>query len=180
MKTILSIVAALAVCFFAVSASAQSSNSFQLGASFTHNGDFPSSVKGIPAALKTGDNIGGVDAQFDAKLAGAFHLALDLNASHNSKESQALFLAGPRVEFGKNTQLYGDALIGGGYTVEKLATFKPTDLADSHFAYGLGVGLKKFVSKHFGLFGEVRYVYTDAFHGSEQNLRATAGAAWRF
>lgn len=174
MKTILRIVTALAVVLFASVVFAQNSVVF-LGASYTHNGDLPRTIKGVPGFLHSGTDIAGGDLGFSAKLKGPFGLAFDGNFSHSTTQNQFLFAGGPELRFGKKNQLFAHALVGGAYQTQKLKGFQLTSLADSSFAYELGGGLDHFFGKHFGVRAGVDYIYTDAFHSSEQNVRAIAG-----
>lgn len=170
----------LAVMLLAVSCYAQSSNVF-VGGSYTHNGDLPKTVKGAIGSLESGTNIGGVDLGASTKLAGPLGLALDLGFSHNGTQNQFLFLGGPEgsLRF-KQSRLFAHALVGGAYETQKIKGFNALALADSSFAYSLGGGVEKYFGKVVGLRGGLDYIYTDAFHGSENNLRATAGLVFRF
>ena len=46
-------------------------------------------------------------------------------------------------------------------------------------SYELGGGWEHFVSKHFGFRGGLDYIYTDAFHSSENNVRLGVGIVIR-
>lgn len=160
--------------------SAQDSSVF-VGGTYTHNGSLPTSVKGALGTLGSGTNIGGIELGASSKVAGPFGLVIDLGFSHNSTQNQFLFLAGPEVSARlKQTRLFAHALVGGAYETQKLAGFTATALADSSFAYSLGGGAERYFGKHLGLRGGLDYVYTEAFHGSENNLRASAGFVVRF
>jgi hypothetical protein len=160
--------------------SAQDSNVFVAG-TYTHNGSLPTSVKGALGTLESGTNIGGIELGASSKVAGPLGLALDLGFSHNGTQNQFLFLAGPELSARlKQHRLFIHALVGGAYETQKLAGFTATALADSSFAYSLGGGAERYFGKHVGLRGALDYVYTEAFHGSENNLRASAGFVVRF
>jgi hypothetical protein len=152
-----------------------------VGGSYTHNGDLPKTVKGAIGVLESNTNIGGVDLDLSTKLAGPVGLALDLGFSHNGTQNQFLFLGGPEVSARfKQSRLFAHALVGGAYETQKIKGFNALALADSSFAYSLGGGVEKYFGKVVGLRGGLDYIYTDAFHGSENNLRVTAGLVFRF
>lgn len=177
MKTLLKVIVVLAIT---VSAYAQDSSVFVAG-TYTHNGTLPTSVKGALGTLESGTNIGGVELGASSKVAGPIGLALDLGFSHNGTQNQFLFLGGPELSARfKQSRLFVHALIGGAYETQKIQGFTITALADSSFAYSLGGGVEKFYGKHVGVRGGLDYIYTDAFHGTENNLRASAGLVVRF
>lgn len=149
-----------------------------LGASFTHNGDLPHSFK----ALQNGANIGGGVAELSVNVNRWFGLASDLNFSHNGTQNQFLFMGGPEgsVRF-KNSRVFAHALVGGAYEVQKLKGFNLSALADSSFAYALGGGFDIGIRKHVAIrLPQVDYIYTEAFQGSESNIRAAAGIVLKF
>lgn len=165
---------------FWIPTQAQSSNVYISG-SYTHNGDLPKTVKGAFGTLQSGTNIGGVDAGVSSKIAGPLGLALDLGFSHNGTQNQFLFLGGPELSARfKQSRLFVHALVGGAYETQKLKGFSALVLADSSFAYSLGGGVEKYFGKHVGVRTTFDYIYTDAFHGSENNLRAAGGLVFRF
>lgn len=179
MKSVVrSLVVSAAILTFSFSAFAQD-NSVFIGGSFTHNGDLPKTFPGSIAAVKSGNNIGGADLGFSAKLIGPLGLALDLNYSKSSTQNQFLFAGGPELSIrpGSN-RLFAHALVGGAYQTQKIKGLHLTALADSSFAYELGGGWEHFLGKHVGLRGGVDYIYTEAF-GNEHNLRATAGIVFK-
>jgi len=153
-----------------------------LGASFTHNGDLPTSLKGALGTLQSGANIGGGVAELAVNINRWFGLAGDLDFSHNGTQNQFTFMGGPELSLRfKKSRVFAHALVGGAYEVQKLKGFQLTALADSSFAYALGGGVDIGVSKHVAIrLPQVDYIYTEAFHGSEQNLRAAAGIVLRF
>lgn len=173
-----------ALCILAVfallitPAFAQSSTIF-IGGSFTHNGDLPKTVKGALGTLQSGTNIAGADLGFSARVAGPLDLALDLNFSHSPGNTQLTFAGGPELAFhGKQNQPFIHALIGGAH-FEQATKFPITNLADSSFVYFLGGGWRHFWGKHFGVQAGLDYFYTEAFHSSDHNLRATGGIVFR-
>jgi hypothetical protein len=177
MKKILGLIAVLVL----VGASYAQSNNVYVGGSYTHNGDLPKTVKGALGTLQSGTNIGGIDGGFSDKLFGPVGLALDLGFSHNGTQNQFSFLAGPEVSARfKQSRLFAHALVGGAYETQKIKGFNATALAGSSFAYGLGGGGEKYFGKVVGIRTTVDYIYTDAFHGSENNLRAAGGLVFRF
>lgn len=149
-----------------------------LGASFTHNGNFPHSLK----ALQSGANIGGGVVELSVNLNPWFGLASDLNFSHNGTQNQFLFMGGPELSGRfKHNRIFAHALVGGAYEVHKLKGFHLTALADSSFAYALGGGFDIGVSKLVAIrLPQVDYIYTEAFSGAENNIRASAGVVFRF
>lgn len=153
-----------------------------LGASFTHNGDLPHSFKGALGALESGANIGGGVAELSVNVNRWFGLASDLNFSHNGTQNQFLFMGGPELSGRfKHSRIFAHALVGGAYEVQKLKGFHLTALADSSFAYALGGGFDIGVSKLVAIrLPQVDYIYTEAFQGSENNIRAAAGIVLRF
>jgi hypothetical protein len=171
----------IVILMLAIGVSAAQDNSVFLGASFTHNGDLPKTVKGALGTLTSGVNIGGADLGLSAKLAGPLGLAFDGNFSHSATNNQFMFLAGPEVSIRpKNNRLFAHALIGGAYETQKIKGFTAVALADSSFAYELGGGFEKFFGKHVGARVGLDYIYTDAFHSGDSNLKATAGLVVRF
>ncbi|HEV7674396.1 MAG TPA: hypothetical protein VGQ12_07690 [Candidatus Angelobacter sp.] len=153
-----------------------------LGASVTHNGALPHSFKGALGALESGANIPGGVAELSVNVNRWFGLASDLNFSHNATQNQFLFMGGPELSGRfKQSRVFAHALVGGAYEVQKLKGFHLTALADSSFAYALGGGLDIGVSKRVAIrLPQVDYIYTEAFHGSESNIRAAAGLVLRF
>jgi opacity protein-like surface antigen len=182
-RTFLCAIAALLMIAATIPATAQDNRTDTfLGASFTHNGDLPHSFKGALGALTSNDNIGGGVAELSVNVNRWFGLASDLNFSHNGKQNQFLFMGGPEGSFRfKNSRIFAHALVGGAYEVQKLKGFHLTALADSSFAYALGGGLDIGVAKHVAIrLPQVDYIYTEAFHGSESNIRAAAGIVLKF
>lgn len=182
-KTLSVFLAAIAGLAMAATAMAQDNRTDTfLGASFTHNGDLPKTFKGALGTLESGTNIGGGVAELAVNVNRWFGLAGDLNFSHNGTQNQFTFMGGPEfsVRF-KKSRVFAHALVGGAYEVQKLKGFHLAALADSSFAYALGGGLDIGVSKHFAIrLPQVDYIYTEAFKGSENNLRAAAGIVLRF
>lgn len=176
------LVGLLAVLMFATGICVAQSEVF-LGGSFTHNGDLPTHLKGALGTLKSGVNIGGADGQFSAKLAGPINIAFDANFSHSATNNQFLFMGGPEIAIKpKSNRLFLHALVGGAYETQKIKGFTATALADSSFAYTLGGGFEHFFGKasKVGLRTGADYIYTEAFHGSENNVRITAGLVVRW
>ena len=156
-----------------------------LGYSFLHNGDLPSSVPtslaGAEGFLKSGLNIQGGTGELAVNVNHFFGLTSDLSFLHSTQENMFLFTFGPELSLRtKKSRVFGHALVGGAYETQKLAGFKLTSLADSSFAYDLGAGWDLGLSKHVALrLLQVDYIYTEAFRGSEQNVRASAGLVFR-
>jgi opacity protein-like surface antigen len=182
-KTFLCMVVAVLMLAATIPASAQDNRAdVFLGASFTHNGTLPHSFKGALGALESDANIGGGVAELSVNVNRWFGLASDLNFSHNGTQNQFLFMGGPELSGRfKNNRIFAHALVGGAYQVQKLKGFHLTALADSSFAYAMGGGLDIGVSKRVAIrLPQVDYIYTEAFSGAENNIRASAGVVFRF
>jgi hypothetical protein len=180
MKLRISVLLCIALTIALPCISYAQTSTFSIGGSYTHNGDLPQSIKGVPGFLKSGTDIGGVDVGLSSKLFGPLGLAFDGNFSHSAEQNQFLFAGGPELSKRfTNQRLFAHALIGGAYETQKLKGFALTSLADSSFAYDLGGGYEKFVSKHVGLRTGLDYFYTEAFKSSDHNVRATLGLAIR-
>lgn len=153
-----------------------------VGATFLHSGDLPSHVSGVPGFLKSGVNLPGVSGAISVNANRFFSLVGEVNLDHSSSENLFTFLGGPELSIrSSKSRVFFHALAGGAYERHSLTGAKISELSDSSFAYELGGGWDLGLNKTVALrLIQLDYLYTEAFHLSDQNLKASAGIVFRW